>query len=468
MAYTTGELSRFTIRTSDRRVFRRCLRKWGFMSSLKQNLQGRGTEQNINFWFGSAIHFAMEDYFGYNRFGDPRRAFKAYYDAFKEEDRPEGAAMCYDLGINMLTYFLDWYPRHNRDWQFETIWFNEQNEVVPAGTEGAKPAVELQFFLDLGIEVLADAETEQIICEFSPGNMPVKVNIQKATDFMIGPGEEAAKDIVHYLTEDEEGNPEWREGKIVPIHYHGTVDRVVIDKYGRWWILDYKTAKGADTNKLDTDDQISAYLWAMEQVLQHKIYGFIYLQLTKDVAKPPKRLKDGTYSVDKKQKTTHHLARTALIEEYGSIQKVPMKYIDFLNTLAEKETPEGDRFIRWDFVQRTDEQLKSTYNHIMGEVRAMINPSLYLYPNPTRDCIWDCPLRDVCIALDCNNIDEVENILRMNFEKRPRGEDGKEADWRSKIAWPKDTLPPVEPSEFAMSSESLFDLVLPDIYTDED
>ena len=85
------QLSRFTIRTSDRRVFRRCLRKWGLQSSLKANLQRKGTEQNIHFWFGSAIHYAMEDYHGYNRFGDPRRAFKAYYNAFDPETLPEGA-----------------------------------------------------------------------------------------------------------------------------------------------------------------------------------------------------------------------------------------------------------------------------------------------------------------------------------------------------------------------------------------
>jgi hypothetical protein len=459
-----SELSRFTIRTSDRRVFRRCLRKWDYMSSLRQNLQRQGAEQNINFWFGSAIHFAMEDYFSYNRFGDPRRAFKAYYEAFSEDERPEGAAVHYDLGIAMLTYFLDWYPRHNRTWEFETIWFNKDMEPVPADTEGAQPGVELQFFLDLGMKVVVDAKTEQIIGEYKPGNndgAPYMLLETKPLYTLDGPCQE----ILYYVLRDDP-EAQHREAKIVPIHYHGTVDRVVVDKFGRWWILDYKTAKGADTNKLDTDDQISAYIWAMEQILKHKIYGFVYLQLTKDIAKPPKRLKDGSYSVDKKQKTTHHLVREALIAEYGSIQKAPMKYIDFLNTMAEKETPEGDRFIRWDFVQRTANQLISTYNHIMGELRTMINPNLYLYPCPTRDCIWDCPLRDICIAQDDAREQDVKFWLETMYEKRPRGEDGKEADWRSKLKWPTETLPAVEPSEFAMDLENMFDIVLPDEYAD--
>lgn len=113
--------SKFHQRTSNCRVFRRCLRKWGYQSSLRRNLSGKGTEQNINFWFGTAIHYAMEDYFGYNKFGDPREAFKAYYKAFPEVDRPMGAGDHYDLGISMLTYFLYWYPKHNLAYGFETV-----------------------------------------------------------------------------------------------------------------------------------------------------------------------------------------------------------------------------------------------------------------------------------------------------------------------------------------------------------
>ena len=84
----TMQASKLCVRTSGCRVFRRCLRKWGFESSMKKNLTGKGAETNIHFWFGTAIHFAMEDYFGHNRFGDPREALKAYY--LSEEDRPMG------------------------------------------------------------------------------------------------------------------------------------------------------------------------------------------------------------------------------------------------------------------------------------------------------------------------------------------------------------------------------------------
>lgn len=422
------QLSRFTIRTSDRRTFRRCLRKWGLQSSIKDNLERGGTEQNIHFWFGSAIHFALEDYHGYNKFGDPRRALKAYYNAFPANTLPDMADAYYDMGIGMLSYYLEWLPKHNKDMEFETAWAVGR-QLVSKDTPGAVPATEIKFYLDLGLRVIVDVKTEQIICE--------------ATDEEVAKLQAIAK--LGIATEEEEQETYWYpvgnniiEVAIIPIHYHGTMDKIVVDKYGRHWIMDYKTAKSADTNKLDTDDQISAYIWAAEQWLQTPIYGFIYLQLTKDVAKPPRRLKNGELSVDKKQKTTYQLVKQEIINDYGSVSNAPNKVLELLNAMAEQEFPEGDKFIRWDFVQRSREQIISTYNHIMGEARMMINPNLYLFPNPTRDCIWDCPMRDICLAMDDGRHDDVKLMIEKDFRKRPRSEDGGQDDWFSRIKWPED------------------------------
>jgi len=381
---------------------------------MRDNLQRKGTETNINFWFGSAIHFAMEEYFGYNKFGSLERAFQAYYAAFPAEERPEAADDHYYLGMGMLRYFQEWYPKHNEDTQFQTVWLDKEgNEVLP-GTEGARPLVEESFMLDLGLRAWVDVETEEII---------------KIPD-------------VSKVLEDASGHYIERDGAriyvaYVPIHYHGTMDRIVSDKYGRWWIMDWKTAKSADTNKLDTDDQISAYMWAAEQWFKRPIHGFVYVQLTKDLPKEPKRLKTtGDLSVDKKQKTTYNLFKRELIKDYGSVSKAPKKMLDFLAHLAAEETPEGDRFIRWDLVTRTKEQKISTYHHIVAEARMMIDPDLYLFPNPTRDCIWDCPFRDACLLTDQGNEAQARYWLDEGFEKRPREEDGNIEPWRENIPWP--------------------------------
>ena len=407
-----NNISHFTIRTSDRRTFRRCLRKWDFQSSLRGNWQYAGTEQNINFWFGSAIHFSMEDYHGENKFGDPRKAFWAYYQAFPANELPMGAEAYYELGMAMLSYYLTWYKRHNDVTGFETALVDPETRQLydphkVKKTNKMEYAVEQSFILPLNTYVAVDANGNIRKAFFDvqdPSNISFTYNGIKCD--------------------------------IAPICYHGTMDKIVCDKYGRYWILDYKTAKGADTNKLDTDDQISAYLWAFEKWFGIKPYGFIYLQLTKEAVQEPKRLKNGELSVDKKQKTTYSLLKQEIIKDYGTVNAAPDKLIRFLNHMAAIESPEGDRFIRWDFVKRTPEQIKSTEEHIIGELRHMLWEDLYCYPTPTRDCIWDCPCRDLCLALDRK--DEVAvNEFMQNFEQRPRNEDGNLDPWRENIPWPE-------------------------------
>ena len=407
-----NNISHFTIRTSDRRTFRRCLRKWDFQSSLRGNWQHKGTEQNINFWFGSAIHFSMEDYHGENKFGDPRKAFWAYYQAFPASELPMGAEAHYELGMAMLSYYLTWYKRHNDVTGFETALVDPEthqlyNPHQVKKTDKMEYAVEQSFILPLNTYVAVDANG----------------NIRKAFFNVQDPS------CISFTYNGIECD-------IVPICYHGTMDRIVCDKYGRYWILDYKTAKGADTNKLDTDDQISAYLWAFEKWFSIKPYGFIYLQLTKEAVQEPKRLKNGELSVDKKQKTTYSLLKQEIINDYGTVNAAPDKLIQFLNHMASIESPEGDRFIRWDFVKRTPEQIRSTEEHIMGELRHMLWDDLYCYPNPTRDCIWDCPCRDLCLALDRKDETAVNEFMQ-NFEQRPRNEDGNLDPWRENIPWPE-------------------------------
>lgn len=452
--------SRYCVRTSGCRSFRRCLRKWGFESSLRQNLTRKGTEQNINFWFGTAIHYAMEDYFGYNRFGDPRRALKAYYDAFAPEDRPNMAEEHYALGIAMLDYFLEWYPVKNAQYGFETIWMTDDKQVVPAHTPGAHPLCEEQFMLDLGVPVWVDDITGDIVSakknriETDPNNPQLGWYVPCDSSTIL------TGDLVPIYSDAKQCH-------IETIKYHGTCDRLVIDKHGDWWILDYKTAKGgADTNKLDTDDQITRYLWAMEQWFQHPIKGFIYLQLTKSVVQEPRVLKSGELSTDKKQSTTAMKYRAELERRYGDVRKAPAKMVECLNNLRMNEDANGDKFIRWDLVQRTRAQKISTYEHILAEVADMINVDRELYPTPTRDCIWECSFREACLLMEDKQDELLRQYLSANFEERKRDEDGEMDPWRSGIRYPEG---PVESLTIDWEPDKSLDeinlnIILPDEY----
>ena len=439
MEVATGKYlaSQFSIRTSDRRTFRRCFRKWDFQSSLRQNLTHEGTEQNINFWFGSAIHFSMEDYHGYNKFEDPRRAFYAYYHAFKEDEMPLGADMHYSLGISMLTYYMTWMKRHNQQTGFETAWINPDTyEPMAPHSEGAIPAVEVSFYYPLNVYAVVDIAKDQIVDSFyyNPEDpwerKPGFKCSWECSDFL-------PKEWKYDNDPDQEYvDSEGKHFKIVGVNYHGTIDRIVVDRYGRYWLWDYKTAKSADTAKLATDDQVTAYLLAARKLFPFKVYGFIYLQMTKDKIREPKRLKNGQLSVDKRQRTTYSLVRQAIIDDYGTVQAAPASIVQFLNHMAAQEEPEGDKFIRWDFVKRTDAQLDSHEKAIYGELTLMLNPQFYCFPTPTRDCSWDCPMRDACILMDMDDQDAYAEFMRQ-FVKRPHSEDGNQDAWRDAIAWPR-------------------------------
>ena len=237
---------------------------------------------------------------------------------------------------------------------------------------------------------------------------------------------------VAFTLELEELSKVAREMKVAEkVFYHGTLDRVVEDKDGKWWIEDYKTAATIDIKKQALDPQISAYLWAAEQYFNKDIEGMLYTQFAKDTPRPLKQTTQGL-SADKRQKTTYWEAREQILATYGTI---PGKYIEFMNMLAELESDEGDRFIRRDKVYRNDEAKENTYHHIIQEGLDMLKhatvPFEHLYPNPTRDCSWDCPFRAACIALEEGA--DWEYLLDIGFEERNRTEEGEIQEWKQKL-----------------------------------
>ena len=214
------------------------------------------------------------------------------------------------------------------------------------------------------------------------------------------------------------------------VHYVGTFDRVVVDSEGRLWVEDYKTAARFDAASLETDAQISAYTWAARQLYGPRVEGVLWIQFLKKQAKGPPVLQSGEFSQNKLQSTPYWLYRAALLEKFG---EVPQRYVEFLNSLAEQETADGDGFIKLFRVRRSPEHSQNLLAQIMHEVADMLDPGLPLYPNPTRDCAWDCPFRSPCLALD-DGYDH-ESILLDNFQLRTPMDHG---GWRSRIIYPND------------------------------
>ena len=85
---------------------------------------------------------------------------------------------------------------------------------------------------------------------------------------------------------------------------------------------------------------------------------------------------------------------------YGTIEKAPRNNVNCLNDLAHQEGDNRDKFIKRTFSRRTQAQQEAQGSMILMEAEDMLNPDLPLYPNPTRDCSWDCSLQDICLMVD--------------------------------------------------------------------
>ena len=355
------------LHNSDRTTFKRCRRKWDFSSPFRQNLRTK-VENHTPFFLGSAIHFALEDYHGYNKFNySLTDAFNAYIDSFNPSDLPENIDELRELGHDMLNHYSSWI--FTLEDKFETVWI------------GGKPQVEVNF------ELLFEDLTE------------------------LAPGD-------------------------TKIAYGGTFDRVVQDKDGKWYILDYKTAKVFDTGKLPTDQQISAYLWAAEQIYQREFEGFVYVQIHKNPPKPPKVLKNGKVSTAKNQRTTKSLYLKTLQDIYGYedyLFRASEEELDYLLNLDkeynENQTLEqfGDCGLLVNIVRRSQTHIENTYDHIIAEGKEMLNPDIAIYPNFTKDCSWDCQFKDACLALE--DVGDCEFYMDL-YENREEDNNDDIKPWR--------------------------------------
>lgn len=310
------------LRTSDRISFKRCRRRWGWQSALRQ---GRRVYENATpLWLGTGVHFALEDYHGYNHFGDPASAFHAYTEACRRTrslEMPEDWRDAQELAMEMMRYYVDsWLGAAGRD-------------PLPTYYVDGKPQVEVDYEIPLPDELVADSPFDHVV-------------------------------------------------------HIGTLDRVAIDEHERLWLVEYKTAKAFRLFHFETDPQVTSYCWAMDCIYDKPIAGVVYQQHKKTVPDHPRILATGQISTNKSQSTTRSMYKRALENLYGKVDKASSAHLDVLNHLAMQEGDEHDQYIRRDRIQRTQHQIEAEGVKILLEAEDMLNPNMPLYPNPTDGCGW--------------------------------------------------------------------------------
>lgn len=387
------------IRTSDRIAFKQCRRKWGWSSHLKRNLGNKYLAAPL--WFGSGIHFALEDYHGYNYFKRPSNAFTAYCIATAKQastQLPPDAQEHFDMGVKMMDYYTDHWFRHRR--MSETYWC----PPVPTGDER----------IDAGGygPTLPNGEPNP---NFHKSWIP-----QVEVDFEIPIPLEASPILAAYaeaLGAD-------------CVLYRGTIDRVGIDPDGSLWVIEYKTAKRVENFHYQTDPQITTYFWAASNIYTRPVSGIAYYQFVKNSPEPPRLLKStGKISTASNLVSSGPLYRSALERMYGSDEtKWPSANKDKLTELMMAETEHRDRFITREFIRRNMHMAQAEAQKILLEVEDMMNPDLPLYPNPTRNCSMMCSFLAPCVTMDDGGDWEYE----IEREFAPREAQG-DRFWRKKL-----------------------------------
>lgn len=197
--------------------------------------------------------------------------------------------------------------------------------------------------------------------------------------------------------------PELKEYNI-NAQYLGTLDGIFIGTDGLYWIAEYKTAAMFDIVKLATDDQVTAYLWALSKCFPvEQIGGMVYRQFKKKAPVLPTVLQNGGLSQNKAQKTTYFKYHRMMQEIHPdkSLSSLMSVYQDILRHLGSKEAVTGDDFLSQQLVRRSPHSLRSQHQKILVDSLEMITaPDAFRTTNPTRDCAWDCPYRELCLAMD--------------------------------------------------------------------
>jgi hypothetical protein len=365
------------IRTSDSISFKKCRRSWSWSSHLKGNLGPNNLASPL--WFGSAIHYALEDFHGYHHFDSAADAFRAYCIATSKQhlrDLPDDAHELLDMGTKMMDYYETmWLPIRKMD---ETYW-----EVQEDGTR--IPQVEVNFEIEVPLD-----------------NNPLLAS------------------YVDALGAD-------------CVLYRGTIDRVAIDEYGRIWVVEYKTAKVAEHMHYQTDPQVTRYVWAAKYMYpDHEIAGVVYHQFIKKVPEPPRILSSGQVSTASNLTTSVPLYERALERMFGQVGLSPKSNREFLTTLRIKEDENNDKFIQRTYIERNNSMVEAEAQKILLELEDMLNPDLPLYPNPTRDCSRMCSFLAACVSFDDGS--DWEGILADRFTERDLAPDRM---WRRRLPNPE-------------------------------
>jgi Zierdtviridae exonuclease len=381
------------IHTSDRGSFKRCRRFWNYNSPSRMNLVSRADIFGINtdLFFGTGIHYALEQYYQPGLQRDPVESWQTWYDIQWNGGTvtEEWLGRCYDLNPQTLVQRVSGNST------------NVHHMYKVRGLADILPDPDPILFDELrvlGIEMM------KFYKAYAESNDDFEIVVAEH-DFSV-PIWDFDNDAIMQATDTREDSPNY--GKKLEVHARGRMDNIYT-REGKWGIIDHKTASRIDDDyfrKLETDEQCTSYLWAAE--VEGKYYDLpwngqameevIYQALRKTYPRPPTVLKNGMFSIDRQNESTTIGLLQAFIDANGLAPIVAdseklSSYVDYVREGGDEQ------FIIRAHARRNRHQLVNAGKRIFVEAKEMLTPDLPIYPNITNDfkCL-NCQFRAPCIA----------------------------------------------------------------------
>jgi hypothetical protein len=360
-------------------------------------------------WFGTGIHYALENYYSPLLRRSPVEAFRTWFDIQWNGGTvtEEWLDRVYDLNpqVGKSPAFATEHPTD--EWAQPTYVIRGLQDILP----DPDPA-EFEELLHMGTEMMKFYES------YAQTNDDFEV-IATEHNFSV-PIWDYENDCILKSTDWREDSPNY--GNELEVHARGRQDAFTLKPNGKLGIMDHKTAAVIDENlqiKLETDEQTTTYLWAAEVEasyydLPHKGEKFeevIYNVLRKAYPRNPTELKSGMFSTDRtKESTTYDILMEWVARNMPGVPLTEKQqgYVDWLRDVGD------ENFIIRRLVRRNRHQLKNAGERLYLEAKDMLQPNLRIYPNLRNDfsCI-NCMLRTPCLAKMSGA--DWEQLIRDNY-----------------------------------------------------
>lgn len=415
------------IHNSDRASFKRCRRYWDYNSPARQNLVLRADVHGVNIppWFGTGIHYALEQFYTPHSEGisrDPVESWKTWFDI-----QWRGGVVTEEW----LSRVYDLKPRPHQEPSLNEAYLGgAPDNIITEGIayEMANPLWKVRGLEDiipdpdhtvfdehfaLGIEMM------QFYKNYAERNDNFEVLIAEH-DFSI-PVWDYERDCILTAIDSRTDSPNY--GKLLEVHARGRMDGIVRSEGSQLLgIIDHKTAIRIDDNyflKLETDEQCTSYL-ACAQIeanyydMPHKGKPFeevIYNTLRKAYPKPPTELKNGMFSVARESESTTYEMLQAWISTHMPgipLNEKQQSYLDYLKDVGDEQ------FIIRKQVRRNKYQLQNSMQRLYLEALDMLDPNIRIYPNITDDfrCL-NCQFRAPCLAQESGA--DYKQLIKDNY-----------------------------------------------------